>query len=388
MKKRFCLVLVFLLALPLRVSALSPADVSAKSAVLMVADTGEIVFEKNAHEKRSMASTTKIMTALLTAECATPRRVVVTTPEMVNVEGTSMGLMVGDKVTFNDLVYGMLLASGNDAANTAAISIDGSIESFAVRMNKKAAQIGMKNTSFVTPSGLDDENHYSTAYDMALLACYALQNPDFREACSCVSAKLCYGNEPYIRYLSNHNKLLKTYDGAIGIKTGFTKKSGRCLVSAAERNGVTLVCVTLSASDDWNDHKKLLDFGFENVRIKSVECNLPDIRILGGESSELSLALSNPINVPVFSYSADLSLSFKLKNYDFAPIKKGDIFGSVCVLLDGKPINTVSVIAAESVNQTTELNENKFSFIKSFKQFISKVSIKLKEIFKERQTVY
>ncbi len=388
MKKRFCLVLSFLLAFPLHVSASSPPDVSAKSAVLMVADTGEVVFEKNADERRSMASTTKIMTALLTIECATPQRMVITTPEMVNVEGTSMGLLAGDKVTFNDLVYGMLLASGNDAANTAAISIDGSIERFAVRMNKKAAQIGMKNTFFVTPSGLDNENHYSTAYDMALLACYALKNPDFREACSCVSAKLCYGNKPYVRYLSNHNKLLKTYDGAIGIKTGFTKKSGRCLVSAAERNGVTLVCVTLSASDDWNDHKKLLDFGFENISFKSIECNLPDIHILGGESSELSLSLSKPINVPVFSDAADVSLSFKLKNYDFAPIVKGDILGSVCVLLDGKPINTVDVVAAKSIKPAPVLNKNKFSFINYFNQFINNVTVKLKEIFKERQTVY
>lgn len=388
MKKRLCLVLSFLLAFSMHISALSSPDVSAKSAVLMVADTGEIVFEKNANEKRPMASTTKIMTALLTVECATPQRVVVTTPEMVNVEGTSMGLMVGDKVTFNDLVYGMLLASGNDAANTAAISIDGNIKSFALRMNEKAAQIGMKNTHFVTPSGLDDKNHYSTAYDLALLACYALRNPDFRKACSCVSAKLCYGNEPYIRYLSNHNKLLKTYDGAIGIKTGFTKKSGRCLVSAAERNGVTLVCVTLSASDDWNDHKKLLDFGFENIRVKSVECNLPDIRIFGGDSSEISLSLSEPINVPVFSDTADLSLSYKIKNYDFAPINKGDILGSVCVLSDGKPIKTVSVIAAKSVNQTTEISKNQFSLKKSFNRFISRVTAKFKVIFKERQMGY
>lgn len=382
MRKRFCLVLFFLIAFNMHTFALSPSDISAKSAVLMVADTGEIVFQKNAHQKRSMASTTKIMTALLTLECATPQRVVITTSEMVNVEGTSMGLLPGDKVTFNDLVYGMLLASGNDAANTAAISIDGSIKSFAARMNKKAKQLGMENTVFVTPSGLDDENHYSTAYDMALLACYALQNPDFREACSCVSAQLCYGNEPYSRRLTNHNRLLKTYDGAIGIKTGFTKKSGRCLVSAAERNGVTLVCVTLSASDDWNDHKKLLDFGFENISFKSVECNLPDITVFGGDSNKASLMLSQPINVPVFSRSSDLSFKLKLKNYEFAPILKGDILGSVSVLLNGKTIDSVPVIAAENVRQTTEPNQKRFSLLNSFNRLFSNI----KEFFKERQT--
>ncbi len=387
MRKRFCFVLSFLFAFHLHVSASTPPDVSAKSAVLMVADTGEIVFEKNAYEKRSMASTTKIMTALLTIECATPQRVVVTTPEMVNVEGTSMGLLAGDKVTFNDLVYGMLLASGNDAANTAAISIAGSIKSFAIRMNKKAAQIGMKNTVFVTPSGLDDENHYSTAYDMALLACYALRNPDFREACGCISAQLCYGNEPYPRRLSNHNRLLKTYDGAIGIKTGFTKKSGRCLVSAAERSGVTLVCVTLSASDDWNDHKKLLDFGFDNIKHKIIECNLPDITVFGGEAIKVPLMLSQQINVPVFSDSADLSYKLKLKKYEFAPIFKGDIVGSVSVLSDGKTIGTIPVLAAENIKQTTHLVQNRFSFSESLDKFFNNISVKLKEIFKERQTV-
>ena len=386
MKKRFCSILLCLFAFHLHISAVSPPDVSAKSAVLMVADTGEIVFEKNAHEKRSMASTTKIMTALLTIECDTPQRVVTTTPEMVNVEGTSMGLLAGDKVTFNDLVYGMLLASGNDAANTAAISIDGSIESFALRMNKKAAQLGMKNTVFVTPSGLDDENHYSTAYDMALLACYALQNPDFREACSSVSAKLCYGNEPYPRRLSNHNKLLNTYDGAIGIKTGFTKKSGRCLVSAAVRNGVTLVCVTLNASDDWNDHKKLLDFGFENISLKPIECKLPYITVYGGDNSEVPLILSRQINIPVFSDSADLTYQLKLKKYEFAPIQKNDILGYVSVLYNGKTIDTVPVVADGNIKQTTQLINNRFSLINSINKFISNITVKLKEIIKERQT--
>lgn len=387
MRKRFCLVLSFLLAFHLHGLASAPPDVSAKSAMLMVADTGEIAFEKNAYEKRSMASTTKIMTALLTIECATPQRVVITTPEMVNVEGTSMGLLAGDKVTFNDLVYGMLLASGNDAANTAAISIDGSIKSFAARMNRKAAHIGMKNTVFVTPSGLDDANHYSTAYDMALLACYALRNPAFREACSCVSAQLCYGNEPYLRRLSNHNKLLKDYEGAIGIKTGFTKKSGRCLVSAAERNGVTLVCVTLSAPDDWNDHKKLLDYGFEKISYKSIDCQLPDMSVYGGEENKVPLILSQQINVPVFSDSADLSVDIKLKKYEIAPVIKGDILGSVSVLFNGKTVETVPVIAAENIKQTTQLVENRFSLAESLNKFISNISVKLKEIFKERQTV-
>ena len=170
-------------------SAFAAPGVSAHSAALMVADTKELIYGKNEHEQRGMASKTKIMTALLTLECATPQKQVTVTEQMAAVEGTSMGLLPGDKVTYHDLVYGMLLASGNDAANTAAISVSGSIAGFAKLMNSRAEQIGMQNTSFVTPSGLDDENHYSTAYDMALLGCEAIKNPCFLSACSSVQVK-------------------------------------------------------------------------------------------------------------------------------------------------------------------------------------------------------
>lgn len=358
-------------------------SVSASSAVLMVADTGEVLFEKNAHERRSMASTTKIMTALLTAECATPDRVVVATPEMVNVEGTSMGLKAGDKVSFRDLIYGMLLASGNDAANTAAISIDGSITSFAVRMNKRAAEIGMKNTNFVTPSGLDDENHYSTAYDMALLGCCALRNVVFFEACSARSAKLCYGNEPYTRYLSNHNRLLKSFDGAIGIKTGFTKKSGRCLVSAAVRDGVTLICVTLNAPDDWNDHQKMLEYGFEQAHLKTIDVDLPDLKVVGGAENSVSLSLSSDLSLASACEISEFDTEINLKPFEYAPVKKGDVVGNVRVMLSNKTVAEVSVIAVDSVECITPEKLDKPSVFSKIKSFLKKIVNKIKGLFKK-----
>ncbi len=363
MIKYLSLILVF--SLVFSISAFSTdLAVSASSAVLMVADTGEVVFEKNAHIRRGMASTTKIMTALLTAEQNTPEREVVTTEKMVNVEGTSMGLLAGDKVSFHDLVYGMLLASGNDAANTAAISIAGSTEKFAVLMNKKAKEIGMSNTNFVTPSGLDDENHYSTAYDMALLGCYALKNSVFVKACSSVSAKLCYGNEPYMRYLSNHNRLLKVYDGAFGIKTGFTKKSGRCLVSAAEKNGVILVCVTLNAPDDWNDHKKLLDYGFENVTLKNVAVKLPALKIAGGSSADVSLELSEPINVASYCSADNFTTQILIKRFEFAPVKYGETAGEVRLFFNDKEISKTPIIISQNVTNVTVEKNKKISIIK------------------------
>ena len=379
MVKRVSFLLVFFFVFSFGCVAIDAPKVSASSAILMVAQTGEILYEKNAYERRGMASTTKIMTALLVLESATPQRVVITTEQMVNVEGTSMGLKVGDKVSFHDLVYGMLLASGNDAANTAAISIDGSTDKFAQRMNKKAAQIGMTNTNFVTPSGLDDENHYSTAYDMALLGCYAIRNPYFLDVCSSERAELCYGNEPYKRWLTNHNKLLASFNGAIGIKTGFTKKSGRCLVSAAERNGITLVCVTLNAPDDWNDHKKLFEYGFDRVTLKSINVSLPKLNVMGGNVSEVLLTLSEPFKIASLCNVEDFSVELKLKQSEFAPISQGEVVGDVLLLYNGNVVEKRAVLACDSVYATTSPVNMKYSLFSRIKNFFISFFKKVKQ---------
>ncbi len=329
-------------------------SVSAHSAALIVADSLELVYGKNEHEQRGMASTTKIMTALLTLECATPQKQVTVTEQMSAVEGTSMGLLPGDKVTYHDLVYGMLLASGNDAANTAAISIADSIPEFAKLMNNRAKQIGMLNTSFVTPSGLDDENHYSTAFDMALLGCEAIKNPYFLSACSSVQAKLCYGNEPYSRYLSNHNRLLKTFDGAVGIKTGFTKKSGRCLVSAAQRNGITLVCVTLNAPNDWQDHKALLEYGFNQASVKTLNCSLPELTVYGGDVNKVNVEPCEPLTIATHCNADKIITQVVIKRYCIAPLKKGDIVGEVRIIVDGKTVKSVPIAVKADINATTQ----------------------------------
>ncbi|MCX7658505.1 MAG: D-alanyl-D-alanine carboxypeptidase, partial [Oscillospiraceae bacterium] len=216
-------------------------SVSAASAVLIEAQTGKVLYAKNENEKRPMASTTKIMTALICLESGNLDEQFVVDSSAIKVEGSSMGLVEGDIVTKRSLCIGMLLPSGNDAANAAAIKIAGSFEKFAEMMNERAVKIGMLNTHFVTPSGLDADGHYSTAYDMALLAREALKNPDFKAICSQKNIKLSYGNPPYDRWLKNTNKLLTYYNGCIGVKTGFTDAAGRCLVSATERNGVCLI---------------------------------------------------------------------------------------------------------------------------------------------------
>ena len=223
------------------VSGAEPA-VSAQSCILMEAVTGEILYEKQAQEQRPMASTTKIMTTLLCLESGDLDTEFPVDTDAIHVEGSSMGLVEGDIVTKRALCYGMLLPSGNDAAGAAAVKLAGNYAAFAEQMNQKAAELGMTQTHFVTPSGLHDDQHYSTAYDMALLAAEAMQNEEFAAAVGQTTLSVPFiSPEKTVRY-ENHNRLLKLYPDCTGIKTGFTKKAGRCLVSSAERDGARLIC--------------------------------------------------------------------------------------------------------------------------------------------------
>ena len=248
-----------------------------------------------------MASTTKIMTALLTIEAGDLDKPFTVDSYAVQVEGTAMGLKPGDIVTRRALVYGMMLPSGNDAANAAAVNISGSLSAFAQKMNEKAKQLGMTNTNFVNPSGLDADGHYTTAYDLAILTQAALQNPLFREVCRQREFQVDFGNPPYTRTLKNSNKLLRFYPDCIGVKTGFTDNARRCLVSAAEKNGVTLIAVTLNDPDDWDDHTALLEYGFSLVQLRAISASLEPmtIPVVGGTVQELPVKLKLPAMLPL-----------------------------------------------------------------------------------------
>ena len=337
-------------------------DISASSAVLLVSGSNEVLFEKSAYEKRPMASTTKIMSSIIAIESGRLDEEITVTQEMTSVEGTSMGLLPNDRVSVSELVYGMLLSSGNDAANATAITIAGSTDAFVSMMNDKAEQIGMLLTHFATPSGLDADDHYSTAYDMALLGSYAIENEQFLEICSSSSAVVDYGNPPYKRRLTNHNKLLKIYDGAIGIKTGFTKKSGRCLVSAAERDGVTLVCVTLNDADDWNDHKKLLDYGFGIV--KQYDNYQRDflIGIVGGKEASANAQLQRTPKIGTLN--GQITQKVYIEHFLYAPVKKNDVVGySQFYNQNGTLADTVPIIIKSDIGQTEYEEKAKVSFI-------------------------
>ena len=352
-------VLTAMLAFPVRAGAV-PGDgisVSAECAVVINADTNCVIYGKNENKRHAMASTTKIMTALITLESGDLDRPFTADSMAVRVEGTSMGLREGDTVTRRALCYGMLLPSGNDAANAAAVNIAGSLSSFAELMNKRAAQIGMNGTHFANPSGLDAEGHYTTAYDMALLAAEALRNKDFRDICGLKSAKVSFGSPVSTHTLRNSNKMLSMYEGCIGVKTGFTDNAGRCLVTAAERNGCTVIAVTLHASDDWNDHRNLLDLGFEHVKPFTAQIEAFSVTAAGGTAEQVPVSAgSNPVLGLTDAEAAGLTVSYDMPPFVYAEINKGDIVGYAEIKLDGKTLKRVPLRADESVARAEPVN--------------------------------
>lgn len=337
------------------VSAAGTPEVSAVSAILINADTGSVLYEKNAYEQRAMASTTKIMTALLTAEAGDLDRKFTADSYAIKVEGTSMGLREGDIVTRRALLYGMLLPSGNDAANAAAVSVSGSMQAFAELMNKKADELGLKNTHFANPSGLDADGHYTTAYDLAMLTAEALSNPVFADICRCADARVEFGNPPYLRSLANSNKMLWQYDGCIGVKTGFTDNARRCLVSAAERDGVRLIAVTLNAPDDWNDHRAMLDYGF--LQVKPTEIVLPSaivVPIVGGCEQSVELELSEKITLPLSQQEIqNVTLEIHCEPFLYAGIEKGMAVGTARVYMNSEYICKMNLVTAKKVEADT-----------------------------------
>ena len=374
LKKLLCVVLSFFFViwfLPVYSNA-SEISVSAESAVVLNADTGEILYSKNPYEKRGMASTTKIMTSLVALEYGNLTDTVKAKLSDVTVEGTSIGLKEGDEVSLETLVAGMLLESGNDAANVTATMIGGSKEKFSQLMNKKAKELGMLSTNFKNPSGLTEEGHYSTAYDMALLASETIKNQKFRELCSTRSYKATYGTPQYQRTFYNHNKFLSIYDGALGIKTGFTKASGRCLITAAERDGVTLVAVTLNARDDWNDHVKMMEYAFGILEIKTADFDAAGIKVsvVGSQKKQVSVKLSSPLSFASTKDFKDYETVVYVKPFLYAGVNEGDYVGWVELKnKDGKVITSSYLVSAE----TAKADFDEFQNVTVFQKFINKI---------------
>lgn len=318
----------------------SPAGaISARKAILLDAETGRVIYEKQADEKSLIASTTKIMTALIVCEqCNVLDRVRIP-KEAVGIEGSSIYLKEGEVLSVQELLYGMMLHSGNDAATALAIYCGGTVEGFAQLMNDKARMLKMTGSHFVNPHGLDAPDHYSTARDLAKLACYAMENPIFAKTVSTKTVTM--GS----RYLTNHNKLLWRVEGADGVKTGYTRAAGRILVSSAKRQGRRLVAVTIEDGNDWADHAALYEQGFSAYKVKKVlsegDC-LGYVHVFGGMEEKVGL-----VSTQDFSYSMTEdetpTIRFSTKGMVFAPVVEGGDAGYAYICIGDKVVGKVSV---------------------------------------------
>lgn len=308
----------------------SPSAISAFSAILMEAESGRTVWEKQADLPLPMASTTKIMTALTALSLASPDTRICVDEEAVGLEGSSIYLESGECLTLEQLLYALLLESANDAAAAIAIGLCGSISAFAEEMNRIADSLSLSATHFCNPHGLDEEDHYTTAADLARITREALKHPLFRQIVSTEKASIPHPTLPEGRRLGNHNKLLHRYFGCIGVKTGYTKKSGRCLVSAAERDGVTLIAVTLRAADDWQDHETLLDYGFSAFRSFTL-CDANELLVclptVGGQTSYALLSNPSALCLTLPLRMGRISGRLELPPFAYAPLIEGEVCG-------------------------------------------------------------
>ena len=324
--------------------------VSAHSAIVIDGHSGEILWEKNAEQRSLIASTTKIMTGLLIAEDCSLQEVFCIPDSAVGIEGSSLYLKSGELLTIEELLYGMMLHSGNDAATALAIYHSGSVENFVQKMNHKAAALGLSGTSFANPHGLDSQDHYSTALDLAKLTAYAMNNPVFRKVVSTKTISMS------TRSYTNHNKLLWRSVGVIGVKTGYTEAAGRILVSCAQRQGKRLIVVTISAPDDWKDHQSLYDhcFGKFSPRIV-LRSGVDSVSVpVGGVKEEFAIAVPQN-SVVCLSESDDLfDVRYEVPAFAYLPVVAGEPAGEAVIFRNGTEVDRVPLFWKFSILEDNE----------------------------------
>ncbi len=349
MKKTIYRAAAFLLAAALLFPC-SARALSAQKAILMDGETGRILYEKDADSRSLIASTTKIMTALVVCEqCNVLDRVKIP-KEAVGIEGSSMYLKEGEVLTVQELLYGLMLHSGNDAAAALAIYCGGTIEGFAGLMNDKAHRLGMKNSHFENPHGLDSPGHYSTARDLAILAAYAMDNPIFAKTVSTKSVRVGQ------RTLTNHNKLLWRVEGADGVKTGYTKAAGRLLVSSAIRDGRRLICVTINDGNDWADHAALLEEGFSRYSVRQVIQPgqlMGQIRILSGQKETVQLLAAEGFQFSLREEEHPYPV-LSVPEFAYAPVVAGANAGYAYLCIGSEVIGKIPLVYGETVELEQE----------------------------------
>lgn len=328
--------------------------VSANSAIVIEQSSGRVLYEKRAEDRLPMASTTKIMTAIVAIENGNLEDSITISSLASNTEGSSMYLQEGEKMSLRELLYGLMLSSGNDAA-VAISEYFGGVEKFVEMMNKKADEIGADNTNFTNPNGLPDDNHYSTALDMARITAYSLSNPTFSEIVATKTYKVTGEGKAYPRVLSNHNKLLSSCEGCIGVKTGYTKVAGRCLVSGCKREGMTLICVTLNAPDDWSDHRELYDDLFSKYKMRAIVKQgetFDRVNIAESETTSLDVKAERDFYYPLRTEENCL-IDFEISEVMEAPVKTGEKCGEIQVVFNDAEVKRINLVTdgnADKIN--------------------------------------
>lgn len=373
MKRLFSIIMcIALLSAPgMAMSEDGPESVSAASAILIEPHSGRILYEKNSRESRPIASTTKIMTALVAVQLCEPEEVVCVQPDCVKIEGTSLYLEENEQLTMADMLYGLLLRSGNDAAAAIGKYCAGDVDHFVSLMNRKAWELGMTDTNFANPHGLDQEGHYSSARDMALAGAEFMRAPLLRDICMCdeyISRELSTGK---VRLFRNNNKLLIRDPRAIGIKIGWTDNAGRCLVAAARVGEMELIAVVLDAPDLYCDVSKLFDYGFGQLKMQEL---IPQgkvmtlIPVARGNSRRVPLTVAESVNFPVFpDESVSFSVHMELPERVEAPIQIGQPLGTARVLIDGSWEIEVDLVATSEVQRKTGLWAKMFGWIRGWR---------------------
>ncbi|WP_040379024.1 D-alanyl-D-alanine carboxypeptidase family protein [Dethiobacter alkaliphilus] len=333
-------------------TAMAEPVVQSTAAILINSRTGEVLWEKNSHQQMFPASITKILTTILLLENAAEDEVAVASELAEKTRGSSLYLRRGQELTVEDLLYALMLRSANDGSVVAAELVSGSVDSFAQLMNQKARQAGAINSTFTNPHGLPDENHLTTAYDMAMITRYAMQNQRFRDLAATQRHTIVWP-EGEDSYLINRIPLLSTYEGMLGIKTGYTTPAGRTFVGAAQRDGLELITVVLQASGNelWDDTVALLDYGFDNFTmvqpvVQGDIMHTTEVRF--GDAVSLQAADSFELTRPVNNKEVDMEI--KVAEVQ-APVNKGDHIGEVVIVADGQEVGTISLLAADSVQR-------------------------------------
>lgn len=351
MKKSFLIVIIIMI-ISSSCSYGDKPEISAQSAVLMDAQSNRILLEYNPHLKLPMASTTKIMTALVALENEDIKKNIKIKENCIGIEGSSIYLQEGEIISLEDLLYGLMLRSGNDAAIAIANHIGKGVDNFVRLMNQRAKGIGANSTNFMNPHGLHDDNHYTTAYDLALITSEAMKIDKFKEI---VSTKVWKANRDKNNIFYNKNKTLWEYDGGDGVKTGYTIRSGRCLVTSATRDDTQLIAVVLNDSNWFEDCYKLMNYGFENYAnyvIFDKGQYIKNIPVLNGDKETVAAVTENYFKYPLSEEELKkIKVNIDLDESVEAPIRKGDILGNITVYLDGKLICKEEIISREDVNE-------------------------------------